>query len=153
MMVRATSRLNCSSVDVRTRSTTEMSKKIRVLVVAVLAAVFGLAFGGAALAQVSDLPGMGTAAENTGGLEAPAVGELGDTEHGPCVKELLNMPALESCEDAEGRVIMDLPALKLVSPKKLPETGVNVGDLAAMGAAALASGGVLLRRVRLALAR
>lgn len=130
-----------------------MSKKIRVLLVTALAAVFGLGFGGSALAQVSDLPGMGTN-ENIGGLEAPAVGELGNTEHGPCVKELLGLPALDSCEDAEGRVIMDLPGLKLVGPaRKLPVTGVNAGDLAAMGAAALAGGAVLLRRVRLALAR
>lgn len=132
-----------------------MSYKIKAMLVTALVAVFGLAFGGTALAQLSDLPGMG-AAENTGGLEAPAVGELGNTEHGPCVKELLGLPALDSCEDAEGRVIMDLPALKLVGPKapsRLPETGVNVGDLAAMGAAALAGGSVLLRRVRLALAR
>ena len=126
--------------------------KVRMLVVAAFIAVFGLGFGGSALAQLDDLPGMDTAAENTGGLEAPAVGELGDTDHGPCVEELLNVPAVDSCRDAEGRVIMDLPALKLVGPRELPETGVNVGDFAAMGGAALAAGAVLLRRVRLALA-
>jgi LPXTG-motif cell wall-anchored protein len=128
--------------------------KLRILVVAAVA-VFGLGFGGAAMAQLGDLPGMDQAEENTGGLEAPAVGELGDTDHGPCVEELLNLPALDSCRDAEGRVIMDLPALKLVgpaAPKALPETGVNAGDFAAMGGAALAAGAVLLRRVRLALA-
>lgn len=132
-----------------------MRTRIRVLLVTALVAVFGLALGGSALAQISDLPGMGTN-ENTGGLEAPAVGELGDTEHGPCVEELLGLPALDTCVDAEGRVIMDLPALKLVGPRapsKLPVTGVNAGDLAAMGAAALAGGAVLLRRVRLALTR
>jgi hypothetical protein len=132
-----------------------MSKKVRVLLVAALAAAFGLAFGGSALAQVGDLPGMD--ATGVGGLEAPAVGELGNTEHGPCVEELLNMPAIDSCRDAEGRVIMDLPALKLVgppspAPRKLPVTGVNVGDIAAIGGAALAAGAALTRRVRMALA-
>jgi LPXTG-motif cell wall-anchored protein len=129
--------------------------KLRLLVAAAFVAVFGLAFGGAAFAQVPDLPGMDTAAENTGGLEAPAVGELGDTDHGPCVEQLLNLPALDSCRDAEGRVIMDLPALKLVSPREpnaLPATGVNAGDFAAFGGVALAAGAALLRRVRLALA-
>lgn len=135
-----------------------MSNKIRVLVVAGIAAAFGLGIGGSALAQVGDLPGMGTT--GTGGLEAPAVGEMGDTSHGPCVEELINMPAINSCRDAAGRVIMDLPALKLVGPeapaaaqpKRLPETGVNAGDFAAMGAAALAAGAALARRVRMALA-
>jgi LPXTG-motif cell wall-anchored protein len=129
--------------------------KVKMLMVAGLAAILGLAFGGSAFAQVPDLPGMDTAKANTGGLEAPAVGELGDTSHGPCVEELLNLPALDSCRDAEGRVIMDLPALKLVSPaepKSLPATGINVGDFAALGSAVLAAGFVLLRRVRLALA-
>jgi LPXTG-motif cell wall-anchored protein len=131
-----------------------MSKKIRVAVVAAFAAVIGLAFAGSAFAQLPDLPGMGSNA-NTGGLEAPAVGELGNTEHGPCVEKLLDMPAINTCRDAAGRVIMDLPALTLVgpaAPKKLPATGANAGDFAAIGAAALAGGFVLLRRVRLALA-
>jgi LPXTG-motif cell wall-anchored protein len=133
-----------------------MSKKIKVALVASVAAVLGLTFAGTASAQIGDLPGMGTAGANTGGLEAPAVGELGDTSHGPCVEELLNMPAIDSCRDAQGRVIMDLPALKLVgpaeAPKRLPATGVNVGDFAAMGGAVLAAGFALLRRVRVALA-
>lgn len=130
--------------------------KVRMLVVAAFIAVFGFAFGGSAFAQLGDMPGMGTAESNTGGLEGPAVGELGNTEHGPCVEELLNLPALDSCRDAAGRVIMDLPALKLVgpaaAPRALPATGMNVGDFAAMGGAALAAGAVLLRRVRLAIA-
>lgn len=132
-----------------------MSKKLKVLMVAGITAILGLTMAGAASAQIGDLPGMGTAGQNTGGLEAPAVGELGDTSHGPCVEELLNMPAIDSCRDAEGRVIMDLPALKLVgpaAPKKLPVTGMNVGDFAAMGGAAMVAGFALLRRVRLALA-
>jgi LPXTG-motif cell wall-anchored protein len=65
------------------------------------------------------------------------------------------MPAIDSCRDADGRVIMDLPALKLVgpaAPKKLPATGVNAGDFAALGGAVLAAGFALLRRVRLAIA-
>lgn len=134
-----------------------MSKKLKVLMVAGITAILGLTMAGSASAQIGDLPGMGTAGANTGGLEAPAVGELGDTNHGPCVEELLNMPAIDSCRDAAGRVIMDLPALKLVgpagaAPKKLPVTGMNVGDFAAIGAAAMVAGFVMLRRVRLALA-
>ena len=130
-----------------------MSKKIKGLLIAGVVAVFGLAFAGSALAQLGDLPGMG--ASNTGGLEAPAVGELGDTTHGECVEDLLDIPALGACRDAEGRIIMDLPALKLVSPagpSRLPATGLNTEDFAAIGAVALAAGAVLLRRVRLALA-
>jgi LPXTG-motif cell wall-anchored protein len=129
--------------------------KVRMLVVAGIAAILGVTFAGSAFAQLSDMPGMGTASKNTGGLDAPAVGVLGDTSHGPCVEKLLDMPAINSCRDAAGRVIMDLPALKLVgpaAPKKLPTTGVNVGDFAALGGAVLAAGFVLLRRVRLALA-
>lgn len=137
-----------------------MSNKARALIVAAAVGLFGLV-SGSAFAQVANLPGMGGADDAVGGgLEAPAVGELGDTEHGPCVKQLLDLPAIGACEDAEGRVIMDLPALKLVGPKaegdvptELPETGVNVGDLAALGMAALTAGGVLLRRMRLSVTR
>lgn len=125
--------------------------KVKMLLVTALAVAFGVAFGGSALAQL-DLPGMDSADENTGGLLGPAVGELGNAEHGECVEELLNVPALDSCRDAEGRIIMDLPALTLVGPRALPETGVNVGDFAAIGAAALAAGFVLRRRVLSALA-
>ena len=132
-----------------------MSKKLRMALVAGFAAILGLTFAGSAFAQMPDLPGMGTAKANTGGLEAPAVGTLGNTEHGPCVEQLLDMPAINSCRDAAGHVIMDLPALKLVgpaAPKKLPATGINVGDFAALGGAVLAAGFALLRRVRVALA-
>lgn len=134
-----------------------MSKTLKAALIATIAVVFGGLMGGQAFAQVGDLPGMGTA-PNTGGLEAPALGELGDTSHGPCVQQLLNMPALNSCRDANGKVIMDLPALKLVgpaaarAPRRLPVTGVNSGQIAAIGAAALAGGLVMLRRVRMALA-
>ncbi len=120
-------------------------------------------------------PGTGIADDATdGGLKAAAVGELGDAEHGPCVKDLMDLPALRACEDAHGRAVLDLPALKLVgptkkhhekvhapkrhahghghAPRRLPTTGVNVGDMLAMGMAALSGGGVLLRRLRLSFA-
>ena len=131
-----------------------MSKKAKATLIAAIAVALGGLMAGQAMAQ---LPAMGTANNATGGLIAPALGNLGDTSHGPCVQQLLNMPALNSCRDADGKVIMDLPALTLVgpaakTPKKLPVTGANTGDIAAIGAAALAAGFVLLRRVRLALA-
>jgi hypothetical protein len=116
--------------------------------------VFGLAIGSPAFALFPDPPGGDPKAP--GGIGEPAISELGNLEHGDCVRDLLDLPALRSCEDAQGRVIMDLPALNLVgpkrAPKKLPVTGVNAGDLAAIGAAAVAAGAVLSRRVRLALA-
>ena len=132
-----------------------MSHKVKATLIAAIAVVFGGLMAGQAFAQVGNLPAMGTANSSTGGLIAPALGNLGDTSHGPCVQQLLNMPALNSCRDANGKVIMDLPALTLVgpaAPKRLPATGANTGDIAAIGAAALAAGFVLLRRVRLALA-
>jgi len=132
-----------------------MSKKVKATLIAAIAVVFGGLMAGQAFAQVGSLPAMGTANSSTGGLIAPALGNMGDTSHGPCVQQLLNMPALNSCRDANGKVIMNLPALTLVgpaAPKKLPATGANTGDIAAIGAAALAAGFVLLRRVRLALA-
>lgn len=130
-----------------------MSKKLKVLMVTGLAVIFGLAVGGPAHALFDDPPG-GNGGDD-GGVGLPAIPELGDLEHGPCVRDLLNLPALDSCVDEAGRVIMDLPAVNLVGPtppKKLPVTGVNVGDFAAMGAAALAGGAALVRRVRMALA-
>jgi LPXTG-motif cell wall-anchored protein len=135
-----------------------MSQKVRVLVVTALAAIIGLGLVGPAFALFPENPGGDPTAP--GGIQMPAIPELGNDEHGECVRDLLDLPALKSCEDAEGRVIMDLPALNLVGPKaarhaaprKLPVTGVNAGDLAAIGAAVLAGGMVLLRRVRMALA-
>lgn len=132
-----------------------MSKKIRVLLVTGFAVLFGLGLSGSAFALFPELPGGDPEAD--GGIQAPAVNELGNDEHGPCVRDLLDLPAIEACEDAEGRVVMDLPALNLVGPKaaqpkKLPVTGVNVGDLAAIGSATLAAGFALTRRVRAALA-
>lgn len=164
-----------------------MTRRYRALVVTALAGLMVLALGASAFAQsfdstqtggtsgLGELPGMTSANRATGGgLEAAAIGELGNASHGPCVRDLLDLPALNACEDAHGRVIMDLPALKLVGPAKaradaptpgrpgpgrpgagprtLPTTGVNAGDMLALGMAALSSGGVLLRRLRLSLA-
>lgn len=123
--------------------------KFRTIIVACAAALLALAAAGPAFAQ----------------------SPLDDVPEEECAEQLLDLPALNACETADGRVVMDLPALRLVEPKgldkepepapvvkhdhgpgKLPRTGVNVGDLAAMGLAALAGGGVLVRRLRLALA-
>jgi LPXTG-motif cell wall-anchored protein len=132
----------------------EMSKKVRVLAVTAFAVVFGLGLSGSALALFPEEPGGDPQAP--GGIQMPAIPELGNDEHGPCVRDLLDLPALNSCEDAAGRVIMDLPALNMVgpeaAPKRLPVTGANAGDFAAMGAAALAGGAALVRRVRMAVA-
>lgn len=131
-----------------------MSKKVRVLIVAGITAIFGLSLSGSAFALFPEEPGGDPDAP--GGIQIPSIPELGNDEHGPCVRDLLDMPAIEACEDAAGRVIMDLPAVNLVgpeaAPKRLPVTGVNVGDFAAMGAAALAAGAALTRRIRMALA-
>jgi LPXTG-motif cell wall-anchored protein len=141
-----------------------MRLRLKVLLVSSAAAILAISLGGSALAQLG--PGTGAADRATGGLIGPAINELGNTEHGPCVQQLLDLPALNSCRDAQGRVIMDLPGLTLVGPpspaprrapvagphRALPRTGVNVGDLAAIGLAALAGGAVLLRRMRLAFA-
>lgn len=136
-----------------------MSKKLRVLAVTGLAVIFGLTLSGPAFALFPDPPG--GMDNDDGGVGVPAIPELGNLEHGECVEDLLNLPALNSCVDAQGRVIMDLPAVNLVGPRpgrpaaqprRLPVTGVNVGDFAAIGAAALAGGAALVRRVRLALA-
>ena len=140
-----------------------MRLRLKVLLVTSAAAILAVGLGGSALAQLG--PGSGAADRATGGLIGPAINELGNTEHGPCVQQLLDLPALNSCRDAQGRVIMDLPGLTLVGPpspapkrapapvrKALPRTGVNAGDLAAFGLAALAGGAVLLRRMRLSFA-
>lgn len=140
-----------------------MRLMLKMVLTSLVAGVLALGFGGVASAQVGDMPGMGGANDATGGgLEGPALNELGDTEHGECVKDLLDLPALGACEDAEGRVIMDLPGLKLVGPaaekeqptptRELPKTGMETGDFAALGLATLAGGAILLRRMRLAVA-
>ena len=138
-----------------------MRFRLKVLLVSAAAAFMAVGLGASAFAQLG--PGTGTADKATGGLIAPALNTLGNTEHGPCVQQLLNLPALNSCKDAQGRVIMDLPGMTLVGPpeakkapatpsRALPHTGVNVGDFAAIGLAALAGGAVLLRRMRLSFA-
>jgi LPXTG-motif cell wall-anchored protein len=128
-----------------------------------LVGLFVLAFGAGAMAQV--MPGGNMANKATGGgLEGAAIGKLGDTTVTPPLSPLLNLPALHIDQDAEGRVVMDLPGLKLVGkpkgapaapgrgPSKLPKTGANVGDIFALGMAALSGGGILVRRVKLSLA-
>jgi LPXTG-motif cell wall-anchored protein len=78
-----------------------------------------------------------------------------------CVKNVMDLPALNVCKNAKGQHILDLPAMgPLVEPlpskapaeKKLPKTGLHVEDFAAIGLATLAGGAVLLRRLRLAVA-
>lgn len=124
--------------------------KLRAAFIAAVAG--GVVLGaGVANADVIDLdePGLGA-----GGIDAAAIGELGDTDHGECVKDVIDLPALNACEDANGRIIMDLPALKLVGPggskgtDALPETGANVGDIFALGAAAAGAGALAIRRLR-----
>lgn len=124
---------------------------------------FVLFLGGAAHAD--HLPGIGAADKATGGgLEAAAIGELGDTEHGPIVDQLLDLPALDVGVDAQGRIVMDLPGLKLVSRAKggaaskpgegakgLPKTGADAAAFGTLGLAALGAGGVLYRRLRVTL--
>ena len=137
-----------------------MRRSLKMLLVGVAAAFMAVGLSASAFAQLG--PGTGAADKATGGLIAPALNSLGNTEHGPCVQQLLDLPALNSCKDAQGRVIMDLPGLTLVGPpeakkapapsRALPHTGVNVGDFAAIGLAALAGGAVLLRRMRLSFA-
>jgi LPXTG-motif cell wall-anchored protein len=145
-----------------------MTKGYRGILILALVGLFVLMLGAAALAN-GGLPGMGTANGATGGgLEAAAIGELGDTTVTPPLEKLLDLPALHADCDAEGRVVMDLPALKLVGkpgtaacgpkaapaagPSRLPKTGANVGDIFAAGMAALSGGGVLVRRLRFSLA-
>jgi LPXTG-motif cell wall-anchored protein len=138
-----------------------MRLRLKVLLVASAAAILAVGLSASAFAQLG--PGTGAADKATGGLIGPALGNLGNTEHGPCVQQLLNLPALKSCKDAQGHVIMNLPGMTLVGPpaaapkpapasRALPHTGVNVGDFAAIGLAALAGGAVLLRRMRLSFA-
>ena len=119
-----------------------MSKRIRAFLLVGLVAVWGFGLAGSALAQ-NDLP-----------LDAPE----------DCVENVLDLPALNVCKDAQGRHILDLPAMGPLrepapaatpAPKaerKLPKTGMAVEDFAAIGLAALAGGAVLLRRLRLAVA-
>jgi len=76
-----------------------------------------------------------------------------------CVETVLDLPALHDCKDAQGRNMLELPAIGILrepatpAPQSnLPKTGVHVEDFAAIGLAALAGGAVLVRRLRLAVA-
>ena len=119
-----------------------MTKRFRALILGGFVAVFAFGMGGSAFAQDGDLP-----------LDA----------HEDCVENVMDLPALNVCKDAQGRHILDLPAIGALrepatpkpapaGDKKLPKTGVDVEDFAAIGLAALAGGAVLLRRLRLAVA-
>jgi LPXTG-motif cell wall-anchored protein len=153
-----------------------MSKSLKGLMLVALAAMFVMAFGAMAFAQTAGVtgtstgvdmgPGLGAANNATGGgLEAAAVGEMGNTQFDEAsAVPVLDLPALGVERDAQGRIRMDLPGLTLYGPGKaapvvpggpgrLPTTGVNVGDIAAMGMAALSGGAVFLRRLRLSFAR
>jgi LPXTG-motif cell wall-anchored protein len=117
-----------------------MSLRLRMLFVAGIVAIFGIGTATSALAQ-GDLP-----------LDAPE----------DCVENVMDLPALNVCKDAQGRHILDLPAIgPLREPlpekapvtggdKQLPKTGLHTEDFAAIGLAALAGGAVLMRRLRLA---
>jgi LPXTG-motif cell wall-anchored protein len=115
------------------------------ILLAGLVAGFGFVGAGSALAQ----PG-----ENGIPLDAPE----------DCVENVMDLPALNVCKDAQGRHILDLPAIgPLREPaapaapvdeggdRALPKTGLHTEDFAAIGLAALAGGAVLMRRLRLAM--
>jgi len=100
-----------------------------------------------------------------GSASAGAAGDLPLDAHEDCVENVMDLPALNVCKDAQGRHILDLPAIGALrepapaatpapapSSKKLPKTGMHVEDFAAIGLAALAGGAILLRRLRLAVA-
>jgi len=114
-------------------------KRFRLMLLAGLVALFGWGMAGSALAQSGDdLP-----------IDAPE----------DCVENVMDLPALNVCKDAQGRHILNLPAIgslrEPATPKPatggtLPKTGLHTEDFAAIGMAALAGGAVLLRRLRLA---
>jgi LPXTG-motif cell wall-anchored protein len=115
-------------------------KRLRGLLMVGLIAAWGFALSGGAFAQTAnDLP-----------ADAPE----------DCVENVMDLPALNVCKDAQGRHLLDLPAIGTLReplPEKapaskgtLPKTGMGTEDFAAVGLAALAGGAVLLRRMRLA---
>jgi LPXTG-motif cell wall-anchored protein len=116
-------------------------KRLRTLLMVGLVAGSGLGLAGNALAQ----PG-----ENGIPIDAPE----------DCVEEVMDLPALNVCKDAQGRHLLDLPAIGTLrepdapaapaSKGSLPKTGLHTEDFMAIGMAALAGGAVLLRRLRLA---
>lgn len=117
-------------------------KRFRVLLMVGLVAVWGFALAGVSSAQPGD---------NGVPIDAPE----------DCVEEVMDLPALNVCKDAQGRHLLDLPAIgtlreplpaKSAAPSsgRLPKTGMGTEDFAAIGLAAFAGGAVLLRRLRLA---
>ena len=139
-----------------------MSKGVRKLMLLALVGVFVLGLASAALAAVGDLP-FDMTGQNGPAIEEPGF-QFGDPTPVEPTETILDLPALEFVRDANGRICMDLPALDACSapqpapaaapaPKKLPKTGANVGDILSIGMAALAGGGVAIRRLKLALAR
>src|SRR5213593_1543067 len=95
-----------------------------------LVAAFGFGLAGAASAQQPIPPGASK----------------------DCVTEVMDLPALNVCKDAQGRAILELPAIgelrELATPAPshhagaLPKTGMHTEDFAAIGLAALAGGAV-----------
>src|SRR5688500_16498467 len=119
-----------------------MGLRLRMILLGAMVAMFGFAVGGSALSQ----PG-----ENGLPIDAPE----------DCVENVMDLPALNVCKDAQGRHILNLPAIgslrEPATPQpaartggSLPKTGLEVEDFAAIGMAAAAGGAVLLRRLRLA---
>lgn len=118
-------------------------KRLRVLLLVGLVALWGGVFAGGASAQERD-PNIPP--------DAPE----------DCVEEVMDLPALNVCKDAQGRHLLDLPAIGVLrepaTPKPatggggggLPKTGMHTEDFMALGGAVLAAGFVLLRRLRLA---
>jgi LPXTG-motif cell wall-anchored protein len=118
-------------------------KRFRVLLMVGLVAAWAFALAGGAFAQERDpnIP-----------ADAPE----------DCVEEVMDLPALNVCKDAQGRHLLDLPAIGTLREPlpakpapaggtgKLPKTGMHTEDFMAVGGAALAAGFVLLRRLRLA---
>lgn len=119
-------------------------KRIRVLLLVGLVALWGGVFAAGASAQERDpnIP-----------ADAPE----------DCVENVMDLPALNVCKDAQGRHLLDLPAIGVLReplPSKqpaparggggLPKTGMHTEDFMALGGAVLAAGFVLLRRLRLA---
>src|SRR5688500_10829236 len=134
-----------------------MSIKVKgALPVALVGACALVMTGGA---RADHMPGVGTADSATGGgLEAAAIGALGNTEFDESTAtRILDLPALPVDRDANGRIRMDLPALTLYGPGKgapaapgrLPQTGVDAGSLFASGMAELSAGGIFVRRLLL----
>ncbi|MGH2758258.1 MAG: hypothetical protein ACRDKJ_01715, partial [Actinomycetota bacterium] len=77
-----------------------MTKRFRALILGVFVAVFAFALGGSAFAQTGDLP-----------LDA----------HEDCVENVMDLPALNVCKDAQGRHILDLPAIGALREPATPK--------------------------------